>query len=68
MLSDCFDARDCRQQRLEVPGQQFVNAVHRMVGDTFNDVVPTSLRIAGVQAGRADRASLLFTCAEVMKR
>jgi len=40
----------------EVPGQQFVDAVDRVIGDAREHVAEVGFRIDAVQLGRADQA------------
>ena len=40
----------------EIPRQQFVNAVDRVIGDIFEHTAEIKLRIKPVELGRADKA------------
>ena len=42
--------------RLPVPGQQFVDAIDRMVGDSCEDVAQIGLRVASVHFGGLDES------------
>ncbi len=39
----------------DVPGQEFGDAVDRVVGDAFEDVVEIELRVVAVEFGRAEQ-------------
>ena len=46
----------CLQLRGEIPRQQFLDTVHRMIGDALQDVAQIEFRIETVEFGRAEQA------------
>ncbi len=54
MLPDGFDASRGRQRRGDVPRQQILDAVRRMIGDALEYIGEIRLGIEAVQPSRAE--------------